>query len=347
MLRKSASTIRPSHSGVPALAGAIAALAFVAGGAAFSLGVQQAETGSPAIQASLEKSARTIAPLATEWEAATTSEEALVEETLGDLPDAVPVTASEVVPVDPRSLTAAEPVAPLPDGPRIVLVIDDVGLDLAAAQRVIDLPVATSLAVLPYADAATTVAQRARRAGRDVLVHMPMEPLGLADPGPNALRLGLEREDLELRARWAMARVPGAIGFNNHMGSRFTQDPAALRIAMSAIAEEGLIFLDSRTSAASRGSAVARGLGLDVLERDVFIDHELDADAILAALEEAETLALRRGHAVLIGHPHDITLDHLETWSRDAQSRGFVFVTVSEMADLNAQTLQVQASAAE
>lgn len=337
---------------MPALAGAIAALAFVAGGAAFNLGVQQAETGSPVMQASLEKSTRTIAPLEMERGAATLADETLAEdtlagETLTDLPDAVPVTASEVVPVDPRPESTADQVAPLPEGPRFVLVIDDVGLDLEAAQRVIDLPVATSLAVLPYADAAAIVSQRARYAGRDVLVHMPMEPLGLADPGPNALRLGLEREDLELRARWAMARVPGAIGFNNHMGSRFTQDPAALRIAMSAIAEAGLIFLDSRTSAASRGSAVARGLGFDVLERDVFIDHELDADAIMAALDDAETLARRRGHAVLIGHPHDITLDHLENWTRDAQSRGFVFVTVSEMVELNAQTLQVQASAAE
>lgn len=331
---------------MPAFAGAIAALAFVAGGAAFSLGAQQAETGSPivqaSIQASLEKSARASAPPAVERDAGT-----MAIETVTDLQDAIPVAASEIVPVDPQPVTMADAVMPVPDGPRIVLVIDDVGLDLAAAQRVIDLPVASSLAVLPYADAAALVSQRARDAGRDVLVHMPMEPLGLADPGPNALRLGLEREDLELRARWAMARVPGAVGFNNHMGSRFTQDPAALRIAMSAIAEEGLIFLDSRTSAASRGSAVARGLGLDVLERDVFIDHEIEAGAIMAALEEAETLALRRGHAVLIGHPHDLTLDHLETWTRDAQSRGFVFVTVSEMADLNAGALQVQASAAE
>lgn len=326
---------------MPAFAGALAALAFVAGGAAFSLGAQQAEAGPPELQVSLETSTLSTAPLAVETGAALAE-----RETVNDLPDAISVDAAEIVPVDLQSNTIAEMMS-LPEGPRIVLVIDDVGLDLAAAQRVIDLPVATSLAVLPYADAAAVVSQRARDAGRDVLVHMPMEPLGLADPGPNALRLGLQREDLELRARWAMARVPGAIGFNNHMGSRFTQDPAALRIAMSAIAEEGLIFLDSRTSAASRGSAVARGLGLDVLERDVFIDHELDAHAIMTALDEAETLAQRRGHVVLIGHPHDITLDHLETWTRDAQSRGFVFVTVSEMAELNTRAVQVQASTAE
>lgn len=339
MKRSATSPIRPSHSGVPAFAAALAAMAFVCAGAAYNVGALQARDTVRPIIVNQEKSRRDLEPLAIETSA---SPERLAMDTpaIEALSAPVEVGSADFIPVDPAP-------AELPDGPRIVLVIDDVGLDVAAARRVMDLPVTANLAILPYADAAASLASEAQARGLDVLVHMPMEPLGLADPGPNALRLGLSASDLAVRARWAMARIPGAIGFNNHMGSRFTQDPAALRQAMSAIVRDDLVFLDSRTSAQSRGGAVARGLGLDVLERDVFLDHVVEAEAIQARLDEAEALARRRGFAVVIGHPHDVTLTQLEDWAQAATERGLVFVTIRDMLADQARVETVQASTAQ
>lgn len=218
--------------------------------------------------------------------------------------------------------------------PRIAIVIDDVGLDVAAARRALSLDVPMSLAVLPYAEAAPDLSAEIAASGRDVLLHMPMEPVGLADPGPHALRLGLSDPDLAARMRWAWARVPDAVGLNNHMGSRFTADPRSMRVALSAIAERNPLFLDSLTTGESRGRAVADGLGLRALQRDIFLDHVIEPGAIEARLAEAEDLARERGWAVVIGHPHDETLDVLEAWLGEAQDRGVSFVTLTTLSDL-------------
>ena len=243
------------------------------------------------------------------------------------MPAATAIDTAEVVLPIPVSAAAVTP-----QRPRIALIIDDVGLDTEAAARVLALDAALTVAILPYADAASATARLAEAGGRDVLVHVPMEPLGLDDPGPHALRVDLSDADLRARIRWAMARVPGAVGLNNHMGSRFTRDPRAMRIALGAIAEQAPLFLDSMTTADSRGLAVAQGLGLPVLQRDIFLDHVIASDAIRGQLAEAEAVARSQGYAVLIGHPHDLTLDALESWIGEAREAGFEFVTVTTLS---------------
>ena len=302
---------------MPALAGAVVASAYLAAAVAFSVAnatpdrpIRSAAVAEPTVQA------ETLAVAAANEPGAGS---AVPVPALDRLPAASAIASAEVrLPI----------AAPLTSGaiaghPSIALIIDDVGLDAAAAARVLALDAPLTIAILPYAEAAAATALAARAGGRDVLVHVPMEPLGLDDPGPHALRVDLSDRDLRARIRWAMARVPGAIGLNNHMGSRFTGDPRALRVALGAIADQGPLFIDSMTIADSRGYAVAEGLGLPVLRRDIFLDHVIEAGAIRARLAEAETLARAQGHAVLIGHPHDATLEALESWIGEARAAGF------------------------
>ena len=56
------------------------------------------------------------------------------------------------------------------------------------------------------------------------LLHMPMQPSGAIDPGPNALLSGLSAAEIRQRLGAAFARVPQAVGLNNHMGSLLTTD---------------------------------------------------------------------------------------------------------------------------
>lgn len=311
--------IRTTHSAAPVWASAIVGAAYMLGAVVFA-----AVSDGPAVAVETDpvNLAVTIDPPAY------------------DIPRPAPVAADDVpgMPVE-QTVETAQPAMPVilapivEDRPRIALVIDDVGLDLDAAARVTDIPAALTIAVLPYAPASVDVAHGAGSAGHDVLVHMPMEPLGLADPGPNALRVGLDDDDLQARTLWAFARVPGAVGLNNHMGSRFTQDPGALRAALLAVSDEAL-FLDSKTVPGSRGAAVARGLDMPVLERDVFLDHVIDPRQIVDQLAAAEELARTRGWAVAIGHPHDETLDALEDWLPGAEARGVEFVTVTTLSEI-------------
>lgn len=318
--------IRSLNSAVPAFAGALVACAYLVGAVVFSVASQAESAADPASAPERESVAAAEALAVRPHPALPASGEA------GDSPAPVPVAG-------PRSDIV------LPDGPRIAIVIDDVGLDVAAARRTIALEAGVSIAVLPYAEAAGTVSAEAAAAGHDVLLHMPMEPVGLADPGPNALRVGLSDADLRARMRWAMAQVPGAVGLNNHMGSRFTADPRAMRVALGALAENDPLFLDSLTTGESRGRAVADGLGLRTLQRDIFLDHVLTPAEIAARLAETEALARSRGWAVAIGHPHPETLDALEAWIADARERGIDFVTVTALSDQIERTAMPTADA--
>ena len=343
MRSKPAKSIRSHNASTPILASLVVASAYLMAATAFSI--------ASAAPAAPDRSIRFAAAAVPEAvpgavpEAVPGAVTALVPEPVAapltaDLPSATPVETANVALPIPVSAPAVMPMRP-----RIALIIDDVGLDADAAARLLALNVPLTVAILPYAEAAGATARLAQAGGRDVLVHVPMEPLGLADPGPHALRVDLSDADLRARIRWAMARVPGAIGLNNHMGSRFTRDPRAMRIALGAIAEQAPLFIDSMTTADSRGLAVAEGLGLPVLQRDIFLDHVIEAGAIRSRLAEAETLARSQGYAVLIGHPHALTLDALESWIGEAGEAGFDFVTVTTLSAQLAREPAAQISA--
>jgi uncharacterized protein len=221
--------------------------------------------------------------------------------------------------------------APARNGrPRIAVVIDDLGLDRARSARTIALPAPLTLAFLPYATDLAEQTEAARKAGHELLVHVPMEPIGKNnDAGPSPLDVGMSAEAVLQRLRWDLSRFDGYVGIDNHMGSRFTADADALQPVMQELRDRGLLFIDSRTVPHSAGGTVAARYGVPHAGRDVFLDDEISSPAIQAQLAELERVARHNGSAIAIGHPHDATLDALKTWLRDAPSKGFVLVPVS------------------
>ncbi|MGH7123027.1 MAG: divergent polysaccharide deacetylase family protein, partial [Stellaceae bacterium] len=235
--------------------------------------------------------------------------------------------ASAAIPAWIRNAVAA----PARNGrPRIAVVIDDLGLDRARSARAIALPAPLTLAFLPYATDLGSQTEAARKAGHELLVHVPMEPIGKNnDAGPSPLEIGMSSAAVVQRLRWDLSRFEGYVGIDNHMGSRFTADAEALQPVMQELRDRGLLFLDSRTVPHSAGLPVAARYGVPHAGRDVFLDDEISSPAIAAQLAELERVARHGGSAIAIGHPHDATLDALKTWLRDAPAKGFVLVPVS------------------
>jgi len=98
---------------------------------------------------------------------------------------------------------------------------------------------------------------------------------------------------------------------------------------LSVLAERGLFFLDSRTSADSVGYKVALGLGVPAAERQVFLDGDATPEAIHAQFQRLLELARAKGSAIAIGHPHPETLAALTREVPKAKAEGFEFVPVS------------------
>ncbi|GGB77229.1 hypothetical protein GCM10007417_16370 [Glycocaulis alkaliphilus] len=242
--------------------------------------------------------------------------------------ESLPVVADAAMPVLPEETFVMSGVRPM-----LAVIIDDIGPEVAVADALVASGLPLTLSILPFADAAPDIAHAASAAGLEVFLHLPMEPVGLADPGPNALIRAHDIAEIARRTGWALSRVPGATGFNNHMGSAMTTDRAAMARVFAALEGSGLIFVDSLTHQRSVAAAVATGAGLTALRRDVFLDHVRTPQAIDAAIGEALDRAVATGSAIAIGHPHAMTLAALEGLAERAEAAGVELVTVSRLAE--------------
>lgn len=219
--------------------------------------------------------------------------------------------------------------------PRIAIVIDDFGYAGAASVRgFLEMDAPITISILPGTPRATEIAEAAGRAGKEVLVHVPMEPLGYpdTDPGQGALLLEHTHREIALLLNAAIDEFPAAVGVNNHMGSAFTTDRARMRTVMGVLKGRGLFFLDSMTTPQSTGFAEAERAGLSVARNNMFIDSRLDELGtvdVARQLAELEAIAKRRGGAVGIGHPRPETLAALRRYLPGAAERGLELVSVS------------------
>ncbi|MEF2143990.1 MAG: divergent polysaccharide deacetylase family protein [Desulfovibrionaceae bacterium] len=221
------------------------------------------------------------------------------------------------------------PHKPSVPGPKIVIVIDDMGEDMQFARGLADLPIPIVFAVWPNSSHASQAAALAKKHGLDLLVHLPMEPLGYPkdNPGKQALFVSMDDKEIIRIVSANLDKVPGAVGVNNHMGSRFTGDARGMHAALSELKRRGRFFLDSRTTPHSAAKAQASLLGLPYYGRDIFLDNVADVQAILLQLRKAEHVAKRNGVAIAIGHPHKATLEALRLWAASLDTATVVPLT--------------------
>jgi polysaccharide deacetylase 2 family uncharacterized protein YibQ len=226
-----------------------------------------------------------------------------------------------------------QPVPARATKPRVAVVIDDLGDSLETARKVLALEPAVTVAVIPFRSESAAVAAAAVADGREVILHLPLEPERTAamQGGSGFLRTAMEPASLETQLERDLRAVPYIVGVNGHMGSRFTSDPRAMRTLLGALHERGLFFLDSKTSPESVAAEVAAGLQVPFAERNVFLDHDPAPAAVAEALASAASVARRSGQAIAIGHPHATTLAALATWLPEAARQGFDVVPVSAL----------------
>lgn len=221
-------------------------------------------------------------------------------------------------------------IAATPDLPMIAIVIDDMGVDRRRTRRVIDLPGPLTTSFLAYADDLPRQTAAARAGGHELMVHVPMEPLGAyKDPGPDVLTVEQSAEEQRVNLARGLDRFEAFVGINNHMGSRYTSHREGMRVVMEELRRRGLLYLDSLTTPDSVGPELAKAYGVPHAERDVFLDNDLDAALIRKQLVKLETIARKRGYAIAIGHPHDATIQALSEWLPMLHDRGFALVPVS------------------
>ena len=207
------------------------------------------------------------------------------------------------------------------------IIIDDLGQSTERDSRTLALPGPVTLAIMPDTPHATDFARQAHKAGKTVILHMPMDPA----TGPYAWHPGIPIEELARRLDAALAKVPYAAGINNHMGSRMTAQREPMAWLMGELQRRHLFFVDSRTSAATVAAAEAQAQGLAHVSRDVFLDDVRTTEAISGQLQQGIALARKQGSAVLIGHPYPQTLEVLARELPRLKEQGVTLIKLQQM----------------
>jgi hypothetical protein len=216
------------------------------------------------------------------------------------------------------------------------IVIDDLGENLEAARQLLALPYPLTFSVLPHLRNSVETALEARRAGHEVMLHLPMEPEAGShvSPGEGEIRVGMTSFEIEHILQSDLASVPHAAGVNNHMGSRATADPRLMAAVMRLLAGRHLYFVDSRTTAASVALEAARQQGLPAFYRSVFLDDTESVPYTLGQLRRFRHILEDQGAALAIGHPYPTTIAALTKFLPELERDDVELAPASQLLQL-------------
>jgi polysaccharide deacetylase 2 family uncharacterized protein YibQ len=236
----------------------------------------------------------------------------------------------------PRAVRAASPLTPRPGEKngtaRLAIILDDLGSDRAAADRIFALPYPLTISVLPHHAHSVEIAEQAHRRGYEVLLHLPMQSVGNETPEAQELHPGMPADDIPVLFEQLIESVPNATGVNNHQGSEATADPALMEELMPVLQKWNLFYVDSRTTAATVAYDTAQRLGVRSAFRNVpFLDDVQEVSAVRKQIELALRGAKEKGEAIAIGHPHPATLEALSEVLPQAEARGVHLVYASDL----------------
>ncbi len=216
--------------------------------------------------------------------------------------------------------------------PYIAIIVDDLGYDIEAVQQLITLKAPLTYSILPWGPYSEKITQLLRNNHEEIMLHLPMEPLGYPkiNPGPGALLLSMSSSTLLKQLDADLNALTYIEGVNNHMGSKFTQDKIHMMLLLKEIKKNGLFFVDSLTTPKSVAYKMALQLGIPATRRDVFLDATLDVLSIKRRLETLKRWATHKGTAVAICHPYITTIMVLAKAMPELK-RDFNVVPVSEV----------------
>ena len=217
----------------------------------------------------------------------------------------------------------------------IVLVIDDFGYrNDSVSDRFLNLPVPITCAVLPGHSQSASIAKKAIKSGKEVIIHMPMESsVSMTGEDEFKLKVGMTSEEIEWRMNEALKEIPESIGINNHQGSKATTNGKVMGVVASVLKNKNKFFLDSRTSSKTVGEKTMRSVGVLTARRHIFLDNDLNIDNISKQLDKLVALSQKKGMAIGIGHVKANTLKVLEREIPILLERGFEFKFVSQVVD--------------
>ena len=221
--------------------------------------------------------------------------------------------------------------------PVISIIIDDIGYRHKTDREAMALPGPVAYAIMPHSPHAVSMAKMANERGKDVILHLPMEPVRNEKDhllGPGALMLDMSRQDFIETLSDDLQSFPNIIGVNNHMGSLLTRHAGRMAWLMDFLRTRNMFYIDSVTSRLSVAGRVAQEERVPYLRRDVFLDNLQDPEYISRQFNKLIKDAKRKGFAVAIGHPHPATISVLADKLKSLDAYGVRLISLKKLVSV-------------
>lgn len=215
---------------------------------------------------------------------------------------------------------------------RVAILVTGLGISQSVTgDAIVRLPPEVTLAFAPYGGDLERLVARARNAGHEVMLQVPMQPFDYPDndPGPHTLTVEARAGENIERLHWVMGRFSGYTGIVNFMGARFTADADALAPIVEEIAARGLAIVDDGSSSRAQLALLARAADVPTARAGFVLDAVPRAEAIDAALADLEAHAREHGFAFATASALPVSVARIEAWAREAADRGILLMPVS------------------
>lgn len=215
--------------------------------------------------------------------------------------------------------------------PQVAIVIDDLGNNLYYDIQAVNLPGPVVASILPDTPFSTYIADRAHMLHKNVIMHVPMQPIAPHNLGPGALVTGMTQQQILTTLRQDIKTVPYAVGMSNHEGSLLTQKVKYMNWVMQFAKQQHIFFFDSRTIAATVAEKTAEADGVPTLARKIFLDDKLNQKYITKQFQLLVRDAKHDGYAIAIGHPHPSTIAVLQREIPKLKQEGIKLVRLTTL----------------
>ena len=215
---------------------------------------------------------------------------------------------------------------------QIIFVFDDGGQNLSHLEPFLSLPIPITIAVLPRLAHSVEAAQKIRNAGKEVILHQPMQAVNpKVNPGPGAITPQMSEDEIISTLFYNINEIGPVAGMNNHEGSAITADAEKMAVILKLANEEGIYFLDSRTNSETKVPYVANLMGYSYYERNIFLDNEKTKENALQELKKGLEIANKKGSVIMIGHIWSANFlpSFIMEVIPELQEKGYTFSTVS------------------
>ena len=184
------------------------------------------------------------------------------------------------------------------DPARVAVVLYGFGDDAAMADSFFALPAPFSVAVVPGTRASERVLQRARERARELVLHLPLEPLNYPriNPGPGTVLVSMKPGRISATVDRYLDQAGTVAAVANHMGSLATQDMTVMTAVYRELKKRHVPFLQVAPAAGSVCKSLASSLGVNYAEADAVVETETRGDGT-KALDKRWASLLQAAHA--------------------------------------------------